>query len=89
MDHYDQFLVDVEAELRRAIANFPQPNPTLAAATEEMGEVAKAMLHIREGKAHSWWDVYEEAVQLAAMAARIAIEGDPTIGCVPTAENTP
>lgn len=87
-DHaVDNFLFAVSDEVRKAVTKFPQPNPTLAAATEELGEVAKAMLHIVEGKSANWWNVYDEAVQLAAMACRIALEGDPTIGAVPTSEN--
>jgi hypothetical protein len=88
-DEIETFLENVAAEVHRAIVKFPQPNPTLAALTEEVGEVAKALLHLREGKAHSWGDVYDEAVQVAAMALRIAVEGDPTIGSVPNSENTP
>jgi len=77
------FVSDTMAETERAQGLYPQPNPTLAAATEELGEVAKALLHIREGKATGWDDVYEECVQLAAMACRIALEGDPTLGVTP------
>lgn len=83
----DRFLEDVSAEVRRAIAKFPQPNPVVAALAEETGEAARAALHIREGKSKDWWQVYGEAVQVAAMACRLAIEGDQTIGAVPTAEN--
>ena len=81
------FLDDVWAEVRIAREKFPGPNPTVAALAEEVGEVAKAMLHIREGKHNNWWLVYKEAVQVAAMALRCATEGDETIGAVPTAEN--
>jgi len=82
-DEIDHFLSNVDAEVARAIEKFPQPNPTLAALTEETGEVAKALLHLREGKSKTWEDVYNEAVQVAAMACRIALEGDPTIGVEP------
>lgn len=84
----DTFIEDVEREVRRAMKKFPQPNPTIAALAEEVGELSKAMLHIREGKHNDWWRVYDEAVQVAAMACRAAIEGDPTFGVVPTADNT-
>lgn len=86
-DHIEQFFVDAQAEVEKAMAKFPQPNPTVAALTEEVGEAAKAALHIREGKSTSWWDVYDEAVQVAAMACRLALEGDQTFGAVPTEEN--
>ena len=87
-DYIERFLVDVHEEVNRARAKFPAPNPTVAALAEEVGEAAKAALHIREGKSTTWWDVYEEAVQVAAMACRLALEGDETIGAVPTSENT-
>ena len=80
----DIFTDDVSTEVTRAVAKFPQPNPTLAALTEEVGELAQAVLHIREGKSTDWWRVYDEAVQVAAMACRVALEGDPTVGAVPT-----
>lgn len=74
-----RFLLEVENELARARAKFPGPNVNLAALTEEVGELAKALLHIREGKATGWAAVYAEAVQVATMAARVALEGDPSI----------
>ena len=83
----DMFLYDVQKEIMKAVKKFPQPNPTIAAMAEESGELAKAMLHIREGKSNDWWDVYGEAVQLAAMACRCALEGDTTVNAVPTEEN--
>ena len=83
----DSFLDDVQKEVWKAVEKFPPPNPTIAALTEETGELAKAMLHIREGKSDDWWRVYDEAVQVAAMACRAALEGDPTIGAMPTSEN--
>ncbi len=86
-DGIDNFLSDVGAEVVRAISKFPQPNPTLAALTEEVGELAKAVLHIREGKSSDWWRVHDEAVQVATMACRVALEGDPTVGAVPTEKN--
>lgn len=83
----DAFLADVYAEVERARQKFPGPNPTIAALTEEVGELAQAMLHIREGKSADWSRVQREAVQVAVMAMRAATEGDATIGAVPTAEN--
>lgn len=84
----DEAFVDaVLNEVARARSTFPQPNPTIAALAEEAGELAKAMLHIREGKSTDWWCVYDEAVQVAALALRAATEGDATLGAVPTREN--
>ena len=86
-DSVETFLDNVRQEVFRAVKNFPQPNPTIAALTEEVGELARAGLDIRQGKSNDWWKVYDEAVQVAAMAVRMALEGDPTIGAEPTAEN--
>jgi len=87
-DALDEFLHHVGGEVMEAMARFPQPNPTIAALTEEVGEAARAALHIREGKNSDWNNVYNEAVQVAAMAARLAIEGDPTVGAVPSASRS-
>jgi NTP pyrophosphatase (non-canonical NTP hydrolase) len=84
----DQFTDCVSEELQKARKKFPSPNPNLAALTEEVGELAQALLHVREGKEKSWWAIYDEAVQVAVMAQRVAIEGDETLGVVPTEENT-
>jgi len=86
-DEITDFLDAAQKETLRAIKKFPSPNPTIAALTEETGELAKAMLHIREGKSNDWQLVYDEAVQVAAVACRAALEGDSTIGTVPTSEN--
>lgn len=71
----EEFLNHVRDEVARARSKFPDNNLMLAALTEEVGELAQAMLKVACGK----WDaqrVYEEAVQVAAMAARVATEGD-------------
>lgn len=80
------FARDMTREALRAAEKFPQPNPLIAAMTEEAGEVSKAILHIREGKSDDWQAVRDECVQLAAMALRLALEGDPTVG-VPRPSN--
>ena len=86
-DAIDRFLHDVAEAIPSAMAKFPQPNPNIAALAEEVGEAAQAALHIREGKSNDWWRVYDEAVQVAVMAARLAIEGDQTVGATPTEQN--
>jgi len=83
----EAFVSDMLGEIDKARAKFPAPNPTVAALTEEVGELAQAMLHIREGKSKDWWRVHKEAVQVAVMAMRAATEGDATIGALPTEEN--
>jgi hypothetical protein len=94
MSQIVDFLAEVRAEFERAIALHPSPNPTLAALTEEVGEVAKALLERRQlslvtGQIQpgGWAGVRVEAVQVAAMAARIALEGDPTLGVVPEVQS--
>lgn len=81
------FLEMMEKEVHQAIDNWPAPNPTLAKLTEEAGEVATELVDIREGRSDDWHLVYKECIQTAAMACRIAIEGDGTLGAVPTEEN--
>lgn len=80
------FLAAINAEVERARKKFPGDNLTLAALTEEVGELAQAALHIREGKHADWERVWKEAVQVAVMAMRMATEGDASIA-VPSQEN--
>jgi len=71
------FLECVEKEIGRATDKFPWPNPNLAALMEEVGELSRAFL---ENKPFE--EIFKEAVQVAAVAARCAIEGDPQFGRV-------
>ena len=63
----------IDDEIARARKKFPQPNALLAALTEEVGEVAEALMD------KSWDEVTKECVQVCAMAIRIIHEGDPTL----------
>jgi NTP pyrophosphatase (non-canonical NTP hydrolase) len=83
----DMFIENMRGEILKARRKFPAPNPTIAALVEEVGELAQAALHIREGKHADWWKVWDEAMQVAVMAMRMATEGDATIGAVPNEEN--
>ena len=65
--------IEVMGEINRARSKFPRPDGLLAALTEEVGEVARALLD------KPWSEVYAECVQVAAMAQRLAEEGDPTM----------
>lgn len=67
-----EFTEAVEAELQRARNKFPGKNATNAALVEEVGEVSTALMY------ESWEDVIKEAIQVATMAQRLAIEGDET-----------
>jgi NTP pyrophosphatase (non-canonical NTP hydrolase) len=80
-----KFLSDVHREVDRARDKFPGSNLVLAALTEEVGELAQAMLKRRAGKMTDK-DVWNEAVQVAAMALRCAVEGDPSFNAVAYSE---
>jgi hypothetical protein len=78
-------VVAVEREWLRARAKFPAQSAlvTIAAATEEMGELARAYLefHFEPHKGGSIEAIRKEAFQLAVMALRVAcdcdLEGSP------------
>ncbi len=76
-DLFDRTLLFTEhlgAEVARARIKWPGNADKLAAMSEEAGEVARAMLrHKHEGGSAA--EVWREAVQLAAMALRVATEG--------------
>lgn len=65
----------IDAEVRFARTKFPDNKHMLAALTEEVGELAQALIDHSRGK-QSGADVYAEAIQVAAMAIRLAEEGD-------------
>lgn len=71
-DNYDEavFLAAVADELHRARAKHPGDNATLAALGEEVGELNEAMLDEIPSR------VRQEAVQVAAMAMRLVLDGD-------------
>jgi hypothetical protein len=72
-------LADIEAELNRARSKFPSNEDILPALMEEVGELAQALIQHKhephKNKTHV--DIYNEAIQTAVMAIRIASEGDP------------
>ena len=76
------FIEAVAAEVVKARAKWPGNRVQLAALTEEVGELAQALLqHDYEGGAAA--KVWKEAVQVAAMAVRVATEGDSSFGYKP------
>lgn len=72
---------DIQFELHQARCKFPDNRHVMNALTEEVGELAQALLHINyeHGKKKTHRDVYQEAIQVAVMAIRIATEGDSTL----------
>ena len=66
-----KFMKDMQTEALRAVEKYPAPNPNVAALAGEMGEACEAM------NKEPFANVYAECVQVAVMAARLAIEGDP------------
>lgn len=71
-----KFLFDVAMENQRAREKFPRGANLDTALMEEVGELAQALLKIKE----SGWSpeqVYKEAVQVASTAMRVAVEGCP------------
>lgn len=74
-----KFLADAEKEYFRAKDKHPGGKKLDTALTEEVGELAQALLHIEE-KDGCPSNVYKEAVQVVAVAMRIAIDGAPEHG---------
>lgn len=54
------------------------PVPDLGALVEEVGDLARALRYYREDRI-AWPEVIAEAVQLAVMAQRVAVEGQPPV----------
>lgn len=79
---FETFCKDVLDEIVRATTKSPQPDASMCALTEEVGELAKALMDEPSAS------VYEEAVQVAAMAARVAVEGDPTLNATRSRRNS-
>ena len=61
----------LRAEMSRGRAKFPTNRKLLAALVEEVGELARALL--QEGNSDH---AIDEAIQVACVAMRIAVEGD-------------
>jgi Thymidylate synthase complementing protein len=68
-----RFSREVAQEVSRARRKFPSSNLSLAALCEETGELAQCLLQSQPPAR-----IFAEATQCAAMAQRIAVEGDPS-----------
>lgn len=63
-------------ELKSGRRASPGKTHMLAALLEEVGELAQAMIQHDRGQGTSVHEVLREAVQVASMAIRLAVEGD-------------
>lgn len=68
-----ELLQQIDDELSRGAARYPDPSGLLAALVEEVGELSKALIAEPRDR------VQAEAIQVAALAIRIATQGDPTL----------
>lgn len=67
----------VREEVDRAREKFPSNEFLLPALVEEVGELSQALIELERNKeGHTAQDVLSEAIQVAAMAIRIGVEGD-------------
>lgn len=76
---FERTRLEINDELARARTKFPMPNPTMTALTEEVGELAQALLKcdpLKPDYADRCKNVYLEAIQVAVMAIRVLEEGD-------------
>lgn len=74
----------IGAEVIRARMKFPGNRLLLAALTEEVGELAKAMLQDRPRA-----EIEREAIQVCAVAVRILEEGDASFANLTASETKP
>lgn len=72
-EKFNQFAFMVYVEIGRARKKFPDNAGSMCALTEEVGELAKALLDEDSSR------ILAEAVQVACMAFRVASEGDRTL----------
>ncbi len=66
----------IRDELKAAREAFPENTHKLAALVEEVGELAQAMIQHDRHLGTSVQEVLREAIQVAAMGVRVAVEGD-------------
>ncbi len=66
----------IRDELVAAREAFPGKTHMLCATVEEVGELAQALMEHDRQQGTSPMEVLREAVQVAAMAIRVAVEGD-------------
>lgn len=72
----------IRGELDAARKQFPGTTHMFAALVEEVGELGQALIEHDRAQAKSAPEVLREAVQVAAMAIRVATEGDDNFAYV-------
>jgi len=70
INRHNALIGDIEAEVRYAREKFPGDEVTFAALVEEVGELATALIEESSDR------IRKEAIQVAAMAIRIVLDGD-------------
>ena len=83
----DQFANDMLAEARESRIKSTGPKPIATIMLGSFGLLAMALLDIKTGKSTDWHEVRSATIVIAALALRMAAEGDPVLGAVPTEEN--
>lgn len=66
-------------EIKRARKKFPSNEDLLPALTEEVGELSQALIQQKHepSKGKTSADIFDEAIQVACVAIRVATEGEP------------
>ena len=72
---------EIEAEIVRARAKFPDPRMLFTALVEEVGELTEALMgNGNDPASRAEGAVHKEAIQVAAVVCRLVLEGDPLYG---------
>lgn len=82
-DPMTELFNEVRDEVARARRKFPGPAYTYTALVEEVGELARAILHTvskTEPDPYAAGEVHKEAVQVMAMCVRLLHDGDVSLG---------
>lgn len=74
----DREIADLQDEVKRGRAKFPNGTNLLPALMEEVGELARALLQDGNGRL-----AHEEALDVACVAMRIYAEGVPEFDDIP------
>jgi len=77
-DGVEWWVIAIRHELSHARRKFPNPDNLTGALAEEAGEVIKESMHFYHGEPErDMYHLSRECIHTAAMAIRLAEEGDP------------